>query len=209
VQLQDLSLPSSPMPRKKASADALLVEQIRRGDAAAGRRFVDAYYRDVYRYLLYLTGSPQAAEDLTQAGEARSWLGEGFPPSQRRGPGPGFVQAWRGLDALDERPFLRRWLHRIAHREFLQALRGQRYVASLDDVVEVAAPGAEALTDAVEVRELIRRLPLEEREVVVLHYLEGYRCEEIAQILGAPVGRVRHRLVEARARLRDELGEGR
>ncbi len=45
-----------------------------------------------------------------------------------------------------------------------------------------------------------------EREVVVLHYLEGYRCEEIAQILGAPVGRVRHRLVEARARLRRELG---
>jgi len=186
VQLQDLSLPSSPMPRKKASADALLVEQIRRGDAAAGRRFVDAYDRDVYRYLLYLTGSPQAAEDLTQET---------------------FVQAWRGLDALDERPFLRPWLHRIAHREFLQALRGQRYDASLDDVVEVAAPGAEALTEAVEVRELIRRLPLEEREVVVLHYLEGYRCEEIAQILGAPVGRVRHRLVETRARLRDELGE--
>jgi RNA polymerase sigma-70 factor, ECF subfamily len=186
VHLQEISLPSSPMARKKPSAEVLLVEQIRRGDAEAGRRFVDAYYRDVYRYLLYLTGSPQAAEDLTQET---------------------FVQAWRGLDALDARAFLRPWLHRIAHREFLQALRGQRLLASLDDVAELAAPGAEALTEAVEVRELIRRLPLEEREVVILHYLEGYRCEEIAQILGAPVGRVRHRLVEARARLRKELGE--
>src|SRR5262249_16480905 len=45
-------------------------------------------------------------------------------------------------------------------------------------------------------------------EMVVLHYLEGYQYNEIAQIVGAPEGRVRHRLAEARSRLQQELGDG-
>jgi RNA polymerase sigma-70 factor (ECF subfamily) len=186
VHLDDVSLPGAGMARKKPSAEARLVEQIRRGDADAGRRFVHEFYPGVYRYLLYLTGQPETADDLTQET---------------------FVQAWRSLDTLDERALLRPWLHRIAHREFLQALRSQHPHASLDDVPELPEPRAAALASAVELRQVITRLPLEEQEVVVLHYLEGYRYEEIAQILGAPVGRVRQRLVEARARLRRELSD--
>ena len=45
------------------SADRQLLEQIRGGDLDAGHRFVQDYYPGVYRYLLYLTGSPDAAED--------------------------------------------------------------------------------------------------------------------------------------------------
>jgi RNA polymerase sigma-70 factor (ECF subfamily) len=186
VHLENTSLPSLSVPGAMPSADALLVEQIRRGDAEAGRRFVREYYPSVYRYLLYLAGQPELADDLTQET---------------------FVQAWRNLDALDDRVVLRPWLHRIAHREFLQVLRSRRPLASLEDVAEIPAPQAAAQAHAVELREVIRRLPLGEREVVVLHYLEGYSYDEIAQILGAPVGRVRQRLVEARARLRRELSD--
>jgi RNA polymerase sigma-70 factor, ECF subfamily len=186
VHLEDVSLPRAAMSRGRLSAEGRLLERLRQGDAEAGRRFVREYYAGVYRYLLYLTGRPETADDLTQET---------------------FVQAWRSLDSLDERPHFRSWLHRIAHREFLQALRGQRVCASLEEVPEAPAPCSAAETSAVELRQVIARLPLEEREVVVLHYLEGYSYEEIAAILGAPVGRVRQRLVEARARLRRELGE--
>jgi RNA polymerase sigma-70 factor (ECF subfamily) len=186
VHLDDVSLPGAAMARRRLSADARLVERLRQGDAEAGRRFVREFYPGVYRYLLYLTGRPEAADDLTQET---------------------FVQAWRYLDTLDERAMLRPWLHRIAHREFLQALRSQHPHACLEELPELAEPRAAAQTSAVELREVITRLPLEEREVVVLHYLEGYQYEEIAQILGAPVGRVRQRLVEARARLRRELSD--
>src|SRR5919202_1116561 len=86
-------------------ADALLLARIRAGDPEAGHQFVHDYYLGVYRYLLYLTGSPQAAEDLTQET---------------------FLQAWRGLDTFEGRAALRTWLHRIAHREFLAALRRHR-----------------------------------------------------------------------------------
>jgi predicted DNA-binding protein (UPF0251 family) len=61
---------------------------------------------------------------------------------------------------------------------------------------------------AAELCAIIGKLPVEEREMVMLHYLEGYPYEEIAQILGIPVGRVRHRLSEARARRQQALGEG-
>src|SRR5215213_2597676 len=98
------------MSRGRLSAEGRLLERLRRGDADAGRQFVHEYYPGVYRYLLYLTGRPETADDLTQET---------------------FVQAWRSLDRLDERAQFRPWLHRIAHREFLQALRGQRVCASL------------------------------------------------------------------------------
>src|SRR5437016_9616445 len=99
--------------------DARLVQQLRQGDAEAGRQFVREYYPGVYRYLLYLTGQPQAAEDLTQET---------------------FLHAWRGLDRFEGRASLRLWLHRIAHREFLQGLRRQRPQTSLEEIPEFPGP---------------------------------------------------------------------
>src|SRR5438128_6324306 len=99
------------------------------------------------RYLLYLTGRPEAAEDLTQET---------------------FLQAWRRLDTFDDGAPLRPWLHRIAHREFLQSLRKQRPHSSLEDVVEISAPGTGGWADEVALRAIIDKLPVEEREVVVL-----------------------------------------
>jgi RNA polymerase sigma-70 factor (ECF subfamily) len=186
VHLEETSLSRSPVVGMTLSADALLVDRILRGDAEAGRHFVRDHYVAVYRYLLYLTGSPDSAEDLTQET---------------------FVQAWRGLGSLDARILLRPWLHRIAHREFLQALRQQRPLTSLEDIADIAAPGGAAVAEAVELRAAIRELPVTEREMVVLHYLEGYNCEEIAEIVGVPAGTVKYRLSEARARLRRVFGD--
>ena len=145
------------------------------------------HYPAIYRYLLYLTGRPEAAEDLTQET---------------------FLQAWRRLDTFDEGAPLRPWLHRIAHREFLQALRRQRPQTRLDEIGEIAAADAAAWTEGVELRVLIARLPVEARELVVLHDLEGYTSEEIGRIVGKPGGTVRSQLSAARALLRCELGEG-
>src|SRR6266852_3851599 len=61
----------SQVPGLAPAADARLLHQLRQGDADAGYQFVREYYPGVYRYLLYLTGRPEAAEDLAQAGEPR------------------------------------------------------------------------------------------------------------------------------------------
>jgi RNA polymerase sigma-70 factor (ECF subfamily) len=175
------------------STDAWLIRQIRSGDADAGHRWVREYYPAIYRYLLYLTNNPETAKDLTQET---------------------FLQAWRHLDSFDHRAPLRPWLYRIAHREFLQALRRQRrapaeqQVAFLEEIGQLSGPGPADWTEAVELREIIGKLPMEEAEAVVLHYLEGYSSEEIARIVGRPAGTVRYWLSGARARLLRELGEG-
>jgi RNA polymerase sigma-70 factor (ECF subfamily) len=172
--------------QRLSDADAWLLEQIRSGNAEAGHQFVREHYRAIYRYLLYLTEQPDLAEDLTQET---------------------FLQAWRHLDTFQGRGSLRSWLHRIARREFLDLLQRRQAEAGLDGMAEVAAPDAMAWMESVELRSCIHRLPLEEREVLLLHYLEGYSSAEIAPIVGAPARTVRRRLAQAREHLRQELGE--
>src|SRR6266852_978663 len=116
---REIAESSRPPAEGVLDSDARLVRQLRRGDAEAGHRFVRDYYPGVYRYLLYLTGRPEMAEDLTQET---------------------FLQAWRRLETFEGRSALKPWLHRIAHREFLQALRSQRLPVSLEEMGELPAP---------------------------------------------------------------------
>jgi RNA polymerase sigma-70 factor, ECF subfamily len=168
-------------------ADAHLLRQLRGGDATAGGRFVRDHYAGVYRYLLYLTGHRETAEDLTQET---------------------FLQAWRHLDQFQGRAPLRIWLHTIARREFLQAKRRQRAVISLDEAAECPEPHASLWTDEAELRVLLSRLPADQQEIMLLSCLEGYSSQEIAQIVQIPARTVRHRLEMARGHLAQAFGPG-
>jgi RNA polymerase sigma-70 factor (ECF subfamily) len=169
------------------AVDAEFLARLREGDPEAGRRFVQENYPGVYRYLLYLSGHRETAEDLAQET---------------------FLQAWRHLDQFQGRSSLQFWLHRIARREFLRAVRDQRAATSLEAVAEVAAPDGGGWTDEAELRMLLCALPEAEREVVILHDLVGYSSTEIARIVRAPASTIRTRLGAARTRLQRELGEG-
>src|SRR5204862_5061278 len=94
-------------------AEARLIQRLRQGDADAGYQLMRDYYSGVYRYLLLLTGRPESAEDLAQET---------------------FLQAWSRLDRFEGRAPLRVWLHRIAHREFLQELRRRHPTTSLEEI---------------------------------------------------------------------------
>src|SRR5690349_19975544 len=101
--------------------DRRLLDQLRAEDAEAGRRFVHGYHPAVYRYLLYLAGQPDVAEDLAQET---------------------FLQAWRHLDTFHGRSSLQTWLLRIARREFLQLLRRRRRLTSLEELADPPASPA-------------------------------------------------------------------
>jgi RNA polymerase sigma-70 factor (ECF subfamily) len=178
LDVEDRGLSRSPAQERLQNGDAGLLRQIRSGDAEAGHRFVREHYSAIYRYLLSLTGKPDLAEDLTQET---------------------FLQGWRCLDSFQGRGSLRSWLLRIAHREFLDLLQCRRAELGSEELVNVAAPDATAWMHAVELRQVIDRLPLEQREVVLLHYLEGYSSSEIAPIVGAPASTVRRRLSQVLA----------
>ncbi len=139
-----------------------------------------------------------------------------------------FVRALRGIASFRGDSSFATWLHRIAVNLFLNRqesleTRRRRTQASLctsgpdcEDgaVIDVADPAMDPAERAANEEEGARalkaldELSTERRIVVVLCDLEGRSYEEIAQMLGIPVGTVRSRLFRAREDLRQKLGGG-
>jgi RNA polymerase sigma factor (sigma-70 family) len=116
------------------------------------------------------------------------------------------LHAYLGLTQLREPERFGGWLGAIVLNVARMTLRRRgAYQRALARVF--AEPrGAEADVDtAARVREAIALLPRHERDVIVLHYVDGLSCEEVGALLGRSTGAVRVRLHRARARLREEL----
>jgi RNA polymerase sigma-70 factor, ECF subfamily len=132
-----------------------------------------------------------------------------------------FLKAYRALPNFRGGQF-KNWLLRIVTNTCYDLLREKRSrpAASLDDL-PVAAENATQLLDPAErpekyaermelhewIERGLRALSPEQRMVVVLCDIQGYKYEEAAQILGVPVGTVKSRLNRARVFLRDFLLE--
>jgi RNA polymerase sigma-70 factor, ECF subfamily len=106
---------------------------------------------------------------------------------------------------------LRAWLFTLMHNQFINNVRGSNRGSAMVDVDEVSSTLV-AITDptsSCQLRELelaLARLPMEQREVLLLVGLEGVRYDEAAEILGIPIGTVRSRLFRGRETLRKLLG---
>jgi len=132
------------------------------------------------RYARALTGNRGDADDLVQDTVERGWSR---------------LTLWRhGSD-------MRAWLFSIMHNLHVDRFRAARPVEEFDDDTPVASVPAAGL----ELRDLescLRRLPDEQREVLLLVALEEMRYEEVAAALGIPLGTVMSRLSRGRERLR-------
>ena len=102
---------------------------------------------------------------------------------------------------------LRAWLFTILHNQHVNDVR-RSVREGINVAVEEMAPMLTVQSNAVAVLQLsdleaaIARLPQEQRQVILLVGLEGMRYEEVAAILGVPVGTVRSRLSRGRDQLR-------
>jgi RNA polymerase sigma-70 factor, ECF subfamily len=106
---------------------------------------------------------------------------------------------------------LRSWLFTILHNQHVNAIRSavRRGTEVPDDDIEPLLIGAPRQDDRLLLRDLHRALgvlSVEQREVVLLVGLEGLHYDEVAAILGVPVGTVRSRLSRAREALRRHMG---
>lgn len=105
---------------------------------------------------------------------------------------------------LRDASFFSTWLTRILINECHNIQRRQQRVSPVElAVADTAAPDMEPSA----LRPLLDALPEKQRLPLVLHYLEGYRLTEIAQMLRVPVGTVKYRLHAARKALRLELDD--
>lgn len=116
-----------------------------------------------------------------------------------------FVRALTcGIDFENER-HERAWLTTTAMNLCKDRLKywWRQKVSSIDDEFDIAADEPE---DHREVLEAVMELPVKYKEVIWLHYYEGYQTDEIAKMLKRPGSTVRNQLRDARNKLKEKLG---
>jgi RNA polymerase sigma-70 factor (ECF subfamily) len=106
---------------------------------------------------------------------------------------------------------LRAWLFTILHNQHVNEVRHsiREGVSIPADDIESVLLAKPTLPGKLELRDMeraIAKLPDEQRQVILLIGLEGMRYEEVADILGVPVGTVRSRLSRGRDQLRKLMG---
>ncbi len=181
-------------PPDEAAVVALVDRAVSTRDAEAFGALYDHFVDRVYRYLYYRAGNHAEAEDLTEQV---------------------FLKAWEAIDRFQwhGRPFLA-WLYRLAHNAHIDYLRRRRATTSLnDDDSPIDLPSEEAT------RELARRLDadllatamaqltLEQQQVLVLKFMEGFDTDQIARMMDKREGSIRALQMRALQSLRRVLAQ--
>ena len=114
-----------------------------------------------------------------------------------------FVKAMTSDVAFENERHERAWLTTTAMNICKDKCKHwwRQKVTPMEEETERAAPEPDR-----EVTEAVMALPVKYKEVVWLHYYEGYQTDEIAQMLGRPPSTVRNQLRDARAKLKQTLG---
>src|SRR5580700_755743 len=179
-------------------AEAIRLAQ--QGDAAAFERLYQLHSRRVYSLCLRMVGNTAEAEDLTQ--EA-------------------FLQLFRKISTFRGESAFSTWLHRLSVNVVLMRLRKKQTAeTSLEEVTEpdeesggprrdFGAPDLRlsGSIDRLNLQRAVEQLPPGYKSVFVLHDVQGYEHNEIAEIMGCSIGNSKSQLHKARMRLRELLHE--
>ena len=172
------------------------IERAKQGDAGAFEALYDLHKRRVYSLCLRMTANAAEAEDLTQ--EA-------------------FLQLFRKIGTFRGESAFSTWLHRMAVNVVLMRLRKKNLpVVPLDDPLETEEesskkePGAPdqklaGSVDRMQIQRAVDALPPGYRTIFVLHDVQGYEHNEIADLVGCSIGNSKSQLHKARMKLRDLL----
>lgn len=119
-----------------------------------------------------------------------------------------FVRAWQKLALFRGESSFATWLHRLAVNVIIERFRTlgvarERFLSDSEPALEVAAAAARTHLDlSMDLQAAIEQLPPGARQVFVLHDVEGYRHEEIGEMLGVSAGTSKSQLHRARQTLR-------
>jgi RNA polymerase sigma-70 factor, ECF subfamily len=121
-----------------------------------------------------------------------------------------FIRAWRRLATFRGECAFSSWLHRLAVNTMLENARGDRRriarVLPMDDIARLEGAARPTGVDLrMDMEDAIASLPRGARLAFVLHDVEGYQHQEIAEQLGVSVGTIKAQLHRARRLLRERL----
>jgi RNA polymerase sigma-70 factor, ECF subfamily len=177
-----------------AECEQLPVAQARTGDPAAWDALFRRYQLPLYVYVFELVHDEQVSLDLVQET---------------------FIAAVRHLGSLRNDAKFGSWLFGTAHQKCIQRWRKQKREEPGRDELSAAAEDFGDSPDDLLIRqeqeaefmELLNQLPLPQRSVLLLHFVEDFSLAEIAGITDTAVGTVKSRLYYAKKALR-KLREG-
>jgi RNA polymerase sigma factor (sigma-70 family) len=168
--------------------DEWLVVRCQLGERAAFDTLIARWHPPMWRYAVRMTNDEDAAADVVQ----EVWL-----------------RVVRGLTKLRDAARFRPWLFGIARRVLMDRLRIRYAEPPMEplEFEEIGEPAADegCVEDLSHLQTGLDRLPILEREVLVLFYLRELSLNDIAAIEAIPVGTVKSRLFRARRLLRRQL----
>lgn len=172
-------------------SDAEVVERCRDGDPKAFERLVRRYTGRAHAVAMGVLADPDEAADVCQ---------------------DAFVTALERLDGLAEPSKFGSWFLSSVRNRAIDVLRSARFRkhVALDDLRPMVSddePARDANRSQLRSRlsQALQTLPDREREIVILHDVEGMKHREIAALLDTPEGTVRYLLSRARSLLRERL----
>ena len=177
------------MQSRTLSEDISALAMEAKSDPAAFGRLYDHYVQPVYRYLYSRVESVHAAEDLT---------------SQT------FIAAYEALPKYRERGQFAAWLFQIARSKMNDHFRRSRREVELE-AAERIVEREDALGQVIQneelirLRSLIRKLDLDEQELIRLRYVAELSFAEMAELLGRREETVKKSLYRLQARLKDQM----
>lgn len=176
------------------ACEQLPVAEARAGSSAAWDVLFRRYQLPLYVYVFELVHEEQTSLDIVQET---------------------FINAVRYMGSLRNDAKFGSWLFGIAHQKCLQRWRALKREEFLREQMEVASEDADESPSEVLIREeqeadfmkLVNELPPPQRSVLLLHFLEDFSLEEIADITAAQPGTVKSRIHYAKKALRKLLEE--
>jgi RNA polymerase sigma-70 factor (ECF subfamily) len=179
-------------PSSSAADDLVLLGRVAEGDRDAFRRLYSHYHRRLHRFLMRLTRERQLTEEVINDTMMVVWQ---------------HAADFRGASRVST------WILGIAYRRALKTLERSRNASAQDVIVASATAPDGALLDMLSqgtethdwIDRALAKLSAEHRMVIELAYFLGLSCEEIAEIVGCPLGTVKTRMFYGRERLRQVL----
>jgi len=175
-----------------------VIERVLNGDTDAFGILVKRYEKQIVNYVFRMIGNYQDALELSQEV---------------------FLKAYLALKSYKSEYSFSTWLYKIARNRTIDFIRKKKL-----NTVSIEGKGNEdSLKPQYEdsglrpdevyekkrranlVEKAVAKLPEEYREVIIMYHVDGLKYEEIADILGVPIGTVKNRIFRARKMLKDML----
>lgn len=179
-------------------SDELLIDRARKGNLIAVEQLFRRYHDRIYGYLYRLIGNRELAEDAMQET---------------------FIRGLKGIHTYKEKGSFKSWLFKIAYREGLRILKREKkrllreHIDNEEKKFEIVLSDPALLPreriinreKAKAIQIALDKLPIKEKQVVLLRIYEDLQFKEIAKIMGCPLNTALGRMHNALKRLKKEI----